>query len=259
MSIRRRSALPIRLAAAFALLLPVAGSAHVADLEAVLDTAQEVPAPTTTTATGTATFELEENGTVIAEVTFQGLTGAPTLAHIHQGAPGVQGGVVADFGSALAGVTGPAGTFSGEGIPALTPTQQQTLFSGGMYFNIHTSDNGDGEIRGQIRLKPGSCPCDGAASPGAFKSCVRQRLRQVPREERKEDSVKALRRLIKNAACGKTKTPKKAVACCLPINPAQNIVTQSICATVKAARCAALGGRNAGAGVACAPSPCGAS
>jgi CHRD domain len=242
---------------ALGLVVPPLVRAHIAELEATLDTAQEVPAPVNTNpgAGGTGTFVLEDDGTVEATVTYQGLTGAPVLAHIHQGLPGVPGGIITGFGSSLAGL-GTAGTLAGTGDTALSAAQQQTLFAGGMYFNIHTATNPGGEMRGQIRLKPGACSCDTAESPGKFKQCVRKALKGVEKAERGEESVKTLRRLVAKSACGKTKAPRKLVACCLPITPAQNIVTDQMCATVKAKQCDRLGGTSAGTGIACSPNPC---
>ncbi len=243
---------------ALALVAPSMARAHIAEFEAVLDTAQEVPAPVGTNpgAGGTATFTLEEDGTVEATVMFQGLTGAPILAHIHQGAAGIAGPVRSDFSSSLAGL-GTTGTIAGAGSVALSPELQQAMIAGELYFNIHTPRNPGGEIRGQIFLTPGVCSCDTASSPGKFKACVRKALKTVEKDERKEDSVKALRKLVARSACGKTKAPKKQVACCLPITPAQNIVTEQMCASVKAKACTKLGGTSAGTGVACSPNPCG--
>jgi hypothetical protein len=250
-----------RLAAALALLVPALGSAHIAEFEAVLDTAQEVPAPVGTnpgagSTTMPAEFELEDDGTVVARVEYQGLTGAPVAAHIHQGAPGVPGGIVTGFGASLTGL-GPAGTLEGSGDTPLSPAQQQVLFAGGMYFNIHTAQNTGGEIRGQIRLKAGTCPCDGAANPGSFKRCVKRAIQQIEPAERGEESVKALKRLVAKSKCGKTRTPRRLVGCCLPLSPAQNIVTQQMCATLKEAQCTRRGGTSVGAGVPCNPYPCG--
>ena len=240
------------------LVAPPVARAHLAELEAVLDTAQEVPAPVGAAgASGTGKFLLEPDGTIAAEaVTFQGLTGAPVLAHIHQGAPGVGGPVVIDFTSQLPVGSATAGTIAGPGSRPLTSAEQTTLFAGGMYFNIHTGANLAGEIRGQIRLTPGVCSCDDARSPGAFKSCVSRALKGIEKDERKEESVTALRKLVAKSACGKKKAPRKTVACCLPFNPAQNIVTDRLCAAVKEPQCAKLGGTSLGAGSACSPNPC---
>jgi hypothetical protein len=246
-----------RLAATLVLLVPAFVSAHIAEFEAVLDTAQEVPAPIGTNpgAGGTGEFVLEDDGTVEAAVTYQGLTGAPVAAHIHQGAPGVPGDIVTGFGASLAGL-GAAGTIAGTGDDALSEAEQQALFAGGMYFNIHTLANTGGEVRGQIRLKPGACPCDGDTTPGAFKRCVKRAIRGIEPAERQEESVRALRRLVSKSACGKTRAPRKAVACCLPFNPAQNIVTDVMCASVKERQCTRLGGTSLRTGIACSPNPC---
>jgi hypothetical protein len=244
---------------ALSLVLPPLARAHIAEFTAALDTAQEVPAPTGTSpsAGGTGTFLLQEDGTIEAmEVTFTGLTGAPILAHIHQGATGVPGPIVVDFTSRLPGGAATTGTITGTGSAALTPAQLTALFSGGMYFNIHTPANRGGEIRGQIFPAPSKCSCDDATAPGRFKSCVKRAIKDVAKDERREDSVKMLRKLVSKSACGKKKTPKKRVACCLPFAPAQNIVLDRLCASVKAKKCERLGGASVGAGIACSPNPC---
>src|SRR5262245_62558659 len=111
-----------------ALLAPSQVRAHIAEFEAVLDVAQEVPAPvgTNPTAGGSGTFFLEDDGTVEAEVTYHGLTGAPGAAHIHQGAPGVPGGVITNFSALLTGL-GPDGTISGVGGDPLSAEEQATM------------------------------------------------------------------------------------------------------------------------------------
>jgi hypothetical protein len=86
---------------------------------------------------------------------------------------------------------------------------------------------------------------------------VKEALRNVEKAERQEDSVKTLRRLVAKSACGKTKpAARKQVACCLPFAPAQNIVTDRMCATLKTKQCDRLGGSSLGTGVACSPNPC---
>src|SRR5207245_8128221 len=89
----RRLAAPVALT--FALSLTRAGHATVT-LEATLDTAQEVPAPSGTLpgAGGTATFEYDETSQTLAyTVSVTNLTGPPIAAHIHQAAPGAPGPV----------------------------------------------------------------------------------------------------------------------------------------------------------------------
>jgi len=239
-----------------ALLGPAVGRAHIAEFTASLDAAQETPPIALPDAGGMGDFTLEEDGTMQATVTFQGLSGPAILAHIHQGPVGVAGPIVSGYTVPQPGTA--AGTITGVGAaPFTTHPQQQTLFSGGMYFNIHTPMHPGGEIRGQLILKPGTCSCDNATNPGAFKKCVKKALKGVEKSERKADSVKKLKKLYTKASCGKTKAGKKAVACCLPITPAQNIVTDQMCASVKANKCTSLGGTSAGTtGVPCSPNPC---
>lgn len=252
----RRLAVPLM---ALSLLVPSLGRAHIAKLEAVLDTRQEIPGPVGANAgAGTGQFVLEEDGSVEATVTYQGLTGAPMNAEIRQGDAGIPGSIpLTDFTSTLAGL-GTSGTIAGTGSVALSEELQQVLLAGGMYFNIHTRQNPNGEIRGQIYVTPGPCSCDTAANPGSFKRCVKQAIRSIDEKaERREESVKKLRRLVAKSACGKTKpAARKQITCCLPFSPAQNIVTDRLCATLKAAQCANLGGTSLGVSIACMPNPC---
>jgi Cu/Zn superoxide dismutase len=74
-----------------------------------------------------------------------GMSGPITMAHLHNGAVGVVGGVAAGFGTATGNMI--TGTITGA---ALTTTFINNLLSGKIYSNIHTSANPNGEIRGQI-------------------------------------------------------------------------------------------------------------
>src|SRR5262249_23164828 len=114
---------------ALSIIAPSLGRAHIAEFSATLDAAQEVPTPTRGAAgTGTGPFTLEDDGTMQATVTFQGLTGPALFAHIHQGSPGVAGPIISGYT-----VPQPAtavGTITGAGaVPFSSQTQQQTLFA----------------------------------------------------------------------------------------------------------------------------------
>ena len=115
-----------------------------AHLCAMLDGNQEVPA-VATGASGTASVVLTEEGLRYA-VTVAGLSGAVTAAHIHGGALGVNGGVLAAL------------TFSGTNaigfVPraSLTNAQIREILTGNTYVNVHTAANPGGEIRGQLTL-----------------------------------------------------------------------------------------------------------
>ncbi len=219
-------------------------------LEATLDAAQEVPPPKETMlgAGGSATFEYDETDKSIAYVvTVTNLTGPPIAAHIHQAAPGTPGPVRITLDqSQLAG-----------GAPALPVPADlvDPLFDGGTYVNVHTATNPDGEVRGQIHLKPAACSCS-SGSAGALRKCVNLAIKTLPKAQRKAGVIKALRRDVKESSCGRTKGPKKAVACCVR-EAAGNIVTDKLCLRVPEKACATRGGTSLGTGTSCFPSnPC---
>lgn len=108
-----------------------------------LNGSSEVPA-VKTSATGLATFSMV-GSEMFYSVTFSGLTGPATGAHIHGPAESTNNAnVIIPFSPPAAA----SGTFSGS--VSLTPTQMAYLLAGLTYINIHTATNGGGEIRGQI-------------------------------------------------------------------------------------------------------------
>ncbi len=114
---------------------------------------QETPA-VATSATGDATFTVNSNRTITYSVVASGLSG--TAAHIHTGAFGASGGVLFTLSG---GPTKWSGTTA-----AMTRDQFATLQSDGLYVNVHTTANPNGEIRGQI--VPSEFPY-GVGSPGS--------------------------------------------------------------------------------------------
>src|ERR1700735_1979319 len=114
--------------------------------KATLNGAQQVP-PVTTSATGTADLTYDPSTRVLTwNVSYSGLSGPATMAHIH--------------GPAAAGKNAPPVIFLSEkgaavanpikGQATLTPEQAQQMMAGDWYINIHTQAHGDGEIRGQV-------------------------------------------------------------------------------------------------------------
>ena len=105
---------------------------------------QEVPA-VTTTASGTGAFTLNTStGALSGSVTVTGM--AATMAHIHEGEAGVNGGV-------LLGLTaGADGMWSVPANTMLTAEQMGVMADGGLYTNFHSDAFPSGEIRGQITL-----------------------------------------------------------------------------------------------------------
>lgn len=111
-----------------------------------LNSAQEVP-PNASTASGVGRVTLNAAETqIIATFYWTGLSANASAGHIHGPAgPGSNAGVLFDMmPSAATAGSAVARTFS------VTPTQVSQLKAGLWYFNIHTSTNPGGEIRGQI-------------------------------------------------------------------------------------------------------------
>lgn len=145
---------------AFAITLTFLSAPVKADpinFSAILNAAQEVPAPNLTvggvtfspTGTMTAVFD-PATAQMQVSLTWTGLTSNATAAHIHTAPPGVAGPVLVGF---FQGVPmGTSNTFTA--TLSLTPAQVtgmlNGLLTGNLYINIHTSVNGPGEIRGNI-------------------------------------------------------------------------------------------------------------
>lgn len=113
-----------------------------------LTAAQENP-PTTSTATGRGAIIVNPTTKAITGgMTFSGLTPTTGGHHIHQapaGLPAQNGPVIIGLTLAPDGLaaTVPPGT-------VLTDAQYAALLAGELYFNVHTTANPAGEIRGQI-------------------------------------------------------------------------------------------------------------
>ncbi|MDB6036738.1 MAG: hypothetical protein JWM99_579 [Verrucomicrobiales bacterium] len=105
----------------------------------------EAPKPTTSTATGYGLFSLE-GSTLNYSITYKGLSGPPTGAHIHGPAPSTNSAPVLQPLNPLGTET--SGVLSGS--MTLTAPQLQALLNDQVYANIHTTANPGGEIRGQL-------------------------------------------------------------------------------------------------------------
>jgi CHRD domain len=129
---------------------------------ATLAGANEVPA-VTSTATGSATFEVLSDTAIAFQISVAGLTGA-TQGHIHTGASGATGSVLVWLlpanGTAvqtpsptLTGVIS-VGTIAQSWLRGTTPitfdSLKKLMRNRTAYVNLHTATNGGGEIRGQI-------------------------------------------------------------------------------------------------------------
>lgn len=114
---------------------------------AQLSGAQEVP-PVTTTGTGFGRVTLNAaESQITASVYYTTVNGTVTVGHIHGPAnAGVNGPVLFNLNPAAGVNTGSvvAATFS------ITPAQVDELKNGRLYFNVHSTANPGGEIRGQL-------------------------------------------------------------------------------------------------------------
>jgi len=136
---------------------------------ATLDDGNERPAITTTTnASGRATFTVNDNGSISYAVFASNTTSRVTVCHIHAGASDANGPVLVTLcpaGGTTAAVTTETQIASGtitKGNDASTVGSSpiklaallKMLVDGDAYVNVHTANNGGGEIRGQVTPVP---------------------------------------------------------------------------------------------------------
>ncbi len=113
-----------------------------------LNSVQELPA-NQSPATGTANVTYDKSTRKLTYIiTYENLSGNPTMGHIHGNAPrGSNAGVLFPFQSLPTATSGAI-----TGSETLTAQQEDDLLNGLYYFNIHTSAYPGGEIRGQIEF-----------------------------------------------------------------------------------------------------------
>ncbi|MFM8560467.1 MAG: CHRD domain-containing protein, partial [bacterium] len=126
-----------------------------------MDALQEVPAGAATGSSGFAMVAVDTAANALSyDVRLQALGSSETAAHIH----GFAGA------AATAGVQ--AGLTAGNrklGTWTYGAANEVSVMSGLAYFNIHTSGNGGGEIRGQIERLPGAAAIlDVVSGPRSF-------------------------------------------------------------------------------------------
>jgi CHRD domain len=151
----RTSVVFAALAGSAAVILVAAGAAlgrtqaTTVQLTGGMTAAKEVPAPTgnvsgargTFTATATKTAS---GGSLAWRLTFQGLTGPATAAHVHIGAVGEPGPVAVPL-------CGPCET-GASGNASITEDTVNAINTGRAYVNVHTAANAPGEIRAQVSV-----------------------------------------------------------------------------------------------------------
>lgn len=138
-----------------------------------VDGSQEVPNPNSTNAVGAASLvydtdtklfdlDLQVFGIGLDELQHVGANGTPV--HIHNAPAGVNGPIVIDlgffnsfvddgFGISYTVFDRPFGGLQG-GINSNIQANEDALFAGNLYLNVHTHDFPGGQIRGQIVPEP---------------------------------------------------------------------------------------------------------
>ena len=133
---------PTRLAALLAAgALALSSAAMAQAVKVTLSGAEEVP-PVKTEARGQGTITIGDDKTVSGEVATTGVEG--TMAHIHEGAKGANGGIAIPLEDAGGGKWKvPAGA-------KLTDPQYEAFKAGKLYVNVHSAAHKGGEVRGQL-------------------------------------------------------------------------------------------------------------
>jgi len=117
------------------------GSAFGADVKVALSGANEVP-PVSTSASGSGTITVADDGAVSGSVSATGVAG--TAAHIHEGATGANGPVIVPL-------TKDGDTYKVPAGAKLTAPQMTSFKAGNLYVNVHSAANPNGEIRAQLK------------------------------------------------------------------------------------------------------------
>jgi CHRD domain len=109
---------------------------------------EEVPPTNSRSAAGTARCEYDKTSHIVRwNISFSSLTSAATAAHVHGPAdPGSNAPVVLSLPPRnMFPIVSPL-----QGSATLTDAQAADLMAGKWYVNIHTQNNPNGEIRGQL-------------------------------------------------------------------------------------------------------------
>ena len=117
-------------------------------MQATISGANVTPNPVQTGGSGLGSFALVGNQLTF-NITYRGLSGVATAAHIHGPATASQNaGILVSLVPFNGGAFGSNGTLSGS--VALTLDQLKPIIDGLTYVNIHTPNHPGGEIRGQV-------------------------------------------------------------------------------------------------------------
>lgn len=133
-------------------IISVLNAAHLKEhilVAARIDGSQQVPS-ISSSARGVAGLVFNAmRDSMCVSVSFTGLTGPLTGAHIHEGLPGVNGNILIDLTSGINGNL-ISSTVTGLNLPLSLISK---ILAGECYINLHTAANPNGEIRGQLLLE----------------------------------------------------------------------------------------------------------
>ncbi|MFB3131045.1 MAG: CHRD domain-containing protein, partial [Rhodothermales bacterium] len=135
--------------------------------EATLSGSNEVP-PVQSAGAGGLIATLE-GATLTLGGTLNGLTSGVDLtlrngANVHEGAPNENGEIIIDLLPLLASDRRSGMFLTGSNQFTLSPPQLAALFDGQLYVNIHTDDDPEGEVRGQLLSSPNVPPISSSIS-----------------------------------------------------------------------------------------------
>jgi hypothetical protein len=133
--------------------LVLSASAQIVEFRATINAAQETPA-STSAATGSAIMLYDvANNTFDLVVSINNFTNTLSASHIHEGAVGVAGPVVTNFGGeAVYTRNGSTLTATFRGVTH--GGTKLTLLRNGAYVNFHSAQFPGGEVRGQLIAQP---------------------------------------------------------------------------------------------------------
>lgn len=166
----KRTAMLVLVLAVFAAPGIALAAGH--EFSAELTTEDEVPPPTPSDGSGSATVTINEDGSIAYDVEYEELTGDPVAAHIHFGAVGVAGPVMLPLAhgpSPFSGTLTEADFMPVEDGPQTYEEGLDAIRDGMTYVNVHTEANAPGEIRGQLlALPPTDVGTAGTVAPAAI-------------------------------------------------------------------------------------------
>ena len=125
-----------------AITLLIAMTAHAASAASLTLTGEQEVPPVITSGNGSGELLVSADGIVSGSINTHGVVG--TMAHIHQGAKGINGPVIMTL------TRGEGNTWTVPPLSKLTPYQLMTYREGGLYVNVHSQANKGGEIRAQL-------------------------------------------------------------------------------------------------------------